>query len=277
MPEFEQLCVEHLEERINWANFVEYTNEAINFRSNALLGKCQELFSQYTSKVLSRSSFTALSQPALSALLDVDEADVLEIKIFEHVKEWMVKQCSDNNLPPTGENMRLFLGSAIYKIRFPTMTVQDFANGVTTIPGFLTDSEKTQIFEKITVFNKIVECPFPDKPRYNGNIDQHSLVAISDLLNNPSVLAQNVELIDRNVDHAYHPTGPLRILTQCCADLSNSQYFRKTNHVNEVNAMIKESLSDTFHKWVVAKETGDYRQFIDKSRQLRIKLDHVSK
>ena len=65
-----------------------------------------------------------------------------------------------------GFNMRMMIGDALYKIHFPTMTGQDFANSVTTIKGLLTESEIAQVFQKIMVLdNADVECPFPSTYR----------------------------------------------------------------------------------------------------------------
>ena len=78
----------------------------------------------------------------------------------------MTKRCIEAGITNNGANMRKVIGDALYKIRFPTMTTQDFANAVSTIDGFLTDSEIKQVFQTITVFDdEGIECPFSNKFR----------------------------------------------------------------------------------------------------------------
>ena len=112
--------------------------------------RMEPIFSKQTNQVMTSDSFMELSQPALSAFLDFDSTNVLEIALFRFLKWWMTVRCIRAGITNNGANMRKAIGDALYKIRFPTMTTQDFANTVSTIDGFLTDSEIKQVFPGIS-------------------------------------------------------------------------------------------------------------------------------
>ena len=200
------------------------------------------MFSASTSSVLEHESFFSLKQHTLSTLLDVDSIDIVEATLFFYIKKWMKKECLNQGLDETGENMRNVLGDALYKIRFPTMNGQDFANCVATIDGFLSESETAQIFRKIMVLdNENIVCPFSakfrcHKPSVNmfQSIEQYcSREGSGSVLRNVAKMNQN-QVFD---------TNSLRLVMQCCADLQNSHnfgYYAYANNKAEAAEALKK-------------------------------------
>lgn len=43
--------------------------------------------------------------------------------------KWAVAECERRQLKDTMENLRLVLGDALFLVRIPTMTLEEFANG----------------------------------------------------------------------------------------------------------------------------------------------------
>lgn len=66
-------------------------------------------------------------------------------------------------MPVTGENQRAALGGALSLVRFPLMTVEEFASGAAQ-SGILTDRETVQLFLYFTV-NPKPSIGFLDVPR----------------------------------------------------------------------------------------------------------------
>ena len=163
-------CVDLINSLMTVENVCLYMEEAISFKSKILQHRCRNFFSRQTDKVIKHESFERLSQRSMAAFLSVDHINVVEIALFRSVRKWMAKQCAENRIIINGENMRKVAGNVLYKIRFPTMTIHDFGNFVTTIKGLLTDTEMAQIFQKLCVHSDAdIECAFPDKPRYKLN------------------------------------------------------------------------------------------------------------
>ena len=116
MNKLEESCEAHIIESIGTENVCSFMEDAIKFKSQAIQKKCLDIFSKETAKVFEGNSFKKLSQSALSAFLDVDSTNVLEIALFRRVKQWMVQKCKDASISVDGVNMRSVIGEALYKI-----------------------------------------------------------------------------------------------------------------------------------------------------------------
>ena len=168
MDHLEYHCSKHLSRILGTKNVCHFTNEAINFDAANLLNACQQHFSLETLDIILQPSFLELSQPALSAILDVEIANVDECRLFKSVFLWMKNNCAKLRLNESGQNLRRVAGETFYKIRFPVMTVSEFSK-ISVVKGLFTDKEMSQIFQKISMpRSRAVECPFShikrDKP-----------------------------------------------------------------------------------------------------------------
>lgn len=76
---------------------------------------------------------------------------------FQVIK-WAQKQCEKQSLEVNDNNMRLVVGPLLYLIRFPRMTLEEFAS-VCQFSNLLTDKEKVDIFIHFTSSVK-PEIPF---------------------------------------------------------------------------------------------------------------------
>jgi hypothetical protein len=282
----ENICANHICRKVQPENVCAYMEEAINFESSVLREKCLEIFSERTFDVFffNQKEFCRMSQCALSAFLDVERTNILEMELFCCVKKWMEAKCEDEGLPVNGTNMRKVIGDALYKIRFPTMTVRDFANGVVKIKGLLTHTEISLIFQKIAVFDSSdVECPFPSKYRcqisyyYTGHADMKEL--------------SEAEIIRKYGDHKKYsfrsllnlvkdlPNGCAMIqssfgtLLQCCADLANSSTWSWLT--NAENKRTREEACDQFHAWKETMETKNVSEIMTQFMELRQSVDKL--
>ena len=69
-------------------------------------------------------------------------------KLFTAICRWAEAECSRRSLPPSPENKRAVLGAAMQLIRFPLMTVEEFAVGG---ESFQESESKIIIFSKFLV------------------------------------------------------------------------------------------------------------------------------
>ena len=76
---------------------------------------------------------------------------------------WTEAQCNRKRLQPTPENQRAVLDRALHLIRFPLMTVEEFANGPAQ-SQILSDREIVELFLYFTV-NPKPRVRFNDTPR----------------------------------------------------------------------------------------------------------------
>lgn len=65
----------------------------------------------------------------LCAVLERDTLSIRENRLFGAVVRWAEAECYRQQFPPTAENKQKVLGKALQLIRFPLMTVEEFAAG----------------------------------------------------------------------------------------------------------------------------------------------------
>lgn len=65
----------------------------------------------------------------LCAVLQRDTLSIRENRLFGAVVRWAEAECYRQQLPPTSMNKHKVLGKALPLIRFPLMTVEEFAAG----------------------------------------------------------------------------------------------------------------------------------------------------
>ena len=200
----------------------------------------------------------------------------------------MKARCQEQGIPIIGENMRMVIGDGIFKIRFPTMTVQDFGNSVSVIDGFLTENEIKQTFQKIVVFNnKDIECPFKSDYRCQNNQAYLPSNDLKALLQSEALyevngsqpykaqsLANRIKCLESGGD-MYPPS--FRLLLQCCVDMANSCYF--INKANPANVSSRENLSDLFETWeaAVLDNPKNACDFMTKFLELRSQLGDLTR
>lgn len=76
----------------------------------------------------------------LCAVLQRDTLSIRENRLFGAVVRWAEAECYRQQLPPTSENKQKVLGKALPLIRFPLMTVEEFAAGMWIFSTMLTCS-----------------------------------------------------------------------------------------------------------------------------------------
>lgn len=74
-------------------------------------------------------SFVFVCIDTLCAVLQRDTLSIRENRLFGAVVRWAEAECYRQQLPATSENKQKVLGKALPLIRFPLMTVEEFAAG----------------------------------------------------------------------------------------------------------------------------------------------------
>lgn len=80
-----------------------------------------------------RCVFSVLCVDTLCAVLQRDTLSIRENRLFGAVVRWAEAECYRQQLPPTSENKQKVLGKALPLIRFPLMTVEEFAAGMSLL------------------------------------------------------------------------------------------------------------------------------------------------
>lgn len=107
--------------------------------------------------------FVDIDMATLESVLARETLNCKEMNLLEAALNWATAECGRRDVEATPRNKRDVLGSALYLLRIPTMSLEEFANGAAQV-GILTDQETIDIFLHFTALNK-PSLQYPIKPR----------------------------------------------------------------------------------------------------------------
>lgn len=163
VPALEKACVEFLKRNLSSDNAFMLLTQARLFDEPQLAAMCLESIDKSTSEALNADGFTDIDHETLCVVLERDTLGIRECKLCAAVFRWAEAECARRNLQPTPENQRHVLGRALRLIRFPLMSIEEFAMGPAQ-SGILEDREVVQLFLYFTVSPK-PSIQFQDVPR----------------------------------------------------------------------------------------------------------------
>lgn len=163
VPALEKQCVEFLKRNLSSDNAFMLLTQARLFDEPQLAALCLETIDKNTHEALQADGFTDIDLETLCCVLERDTLGIREFKLFASVCRWAESECTRKTLPPTPENQRSVLGRALRLIRFPLMSVEEFAQGAAQ-SGLLEDKEVVKLFLYFTV-NPKPQIAFLDVPR----------------------------------------------------------------------------------------------------------------
>ncbi|XP_066503564.1 BTB/POZ domain-containing protein 2a [Hoplias malabaricus] len=163
VPALEAHCVEFLKKNLRADNAFMLLTQARLFDEPQLASLCLENIDKNTADALAAEGFTDIDLDTLVAVLERDTLGVREVRLFGAAVRWAEAETQRQQLQPTPENKRRVLGKALGLIRFPLMTIEEFAAGPAQ-SGILTDREVVSLFLHFTV-NPKPHVEFIDRPR----------------------------------------------------------------------------------------------------------------
>ncbi|KAM9458916.1 BTB/POZ domain-containing protein 2-like isoform 1-T1 [Salvelinus alpinus] len=163
VPALEAHCVEFLKKNLRADNAFMLLTQARLFDEPQLASLCLENIDKNTGDALAAEGFTDIDLDTLVAVLERDTLGVREVRLFVAAVRWAEAEAHRQQLQPTPENKRRVLGKALALIRFPLMTIEEFAAGPAQ-SSILTDREVVSLFLHFTV-NPKPRVEFIDRPR----------------------------------------------------------------------------------------------------------------
>ncbi|MFH4983342.1 hypothetical protein AB6A40_010051 [Gnathostoma spinigerum] len=156
-------CICFLEENLDSANVCQILSQSRLFENEDLVSRCWEIIDINAEKVLRSEGFRNIDFNLFESIIMRDSLIVKERILYEAAVEWAESECARQGKPIVSKNIRDALGDALYFIRFPAMTINEFANGPAR-SGLLTCLETNNIFLYFTAEEK-PQLPFPTMPR----------------------------------------------------------------------------------------------------------------
>ncbi|XP_078675068.1 BTB/POZ domain-containing protein 6-B-like [Branchiostoma floridae x Branchiostoma belcheri] len=165
VPHLAKACVTFLETSLSARNACVLLSQSRLFEEPELMQRCWQVIDAQAELALNSEGFTEIDYETLETVLGRESLNAKEIVIFDAAARWAETECRRQNLQPNANNKRRVLGRALYLIRVPAMSLEEYANGAAQ-SGILTLQETADIFLYYTARNKPV-LDFPLVPR-NG-------------------------------------------------------------------------------------------------------------
>ncbi|XP_048471798.1 BTB/POZ domain-containing protein 1 isoform X2 [Rhincodon typus] len=163
VPALEAHCVEFLTKHLRADNAFMLLTQARLFDEPQLASLCLDTIDKNTVDAISAEGFTDIDLDTLCAVLERDTLSIQEIRLFSGVVRWAEAECQRQQLPVTPGSKQKVLGKAITLIRFPLMSIEEFAAGPAQ-SGILSDREIVNLFLHFTL-NPKPRVEYIDRPR----------------------------------------------------------------------------------------------------------------
>ena len=171
MPALERSCVEFLKCNLSSDDAFMLLTQARLFDEHQLAALCMETIDRSPAEAMVADGFTDVSIDTLCTVLKRDTLAIQEGTLFSAVCRWAEAACFRQGMSPTVENRKSVLQGALHLIRFPLMTLDEFAVGAAQ-SGLLEDREVVELFLHFTL-NPKPSVRFPDIPRCSLTGKEH--------------------------------------------------------------------------------------------------------
>lgn len=149
VPHLCRACVNFLETSLTAKNACLLLSQSRLFEEPELMQRCWEVLDAQAEMAIKSEGFVDIDIKTFETILARETLNCKEINLFEAALTWAHNACVKSDIEPTPQNKRQILGKALFLIRIPTMTLEQYANSVAQL-GILTQQETIDIFLHFT-------------------------------------------------------------------------------------------------------------------------------
>jgi len=159
VPHLARECVRYLETSLKASNACLLLSQSRLFEEPELMQRCWDVIDAQAEIALKSEGFTDIDYPTLLTIMQRETLNCGELTVFSAACEWAKAECLRRDEQPTPVMMRNVLGQAMQCIRFPAMSVEEFADYAVK-SDMLDLQEITDIFLNFTAKQKpILQYP----------------------------------------------------------------------------------------------------------------------
>ncbi|XP_061699239.1 BTB/POZ domain-containing protein 6-B-like [Syngnathoides biaculeatus] len=153
VPALARACVNFLETSLEAKNACVLLSQSRLFEEPELTQRCWEVIDAQAELALRSEGFCEIDARTLEIILRRETLNAKEAAVFEAVTSWAAAECRRRGLGPAARNRRQVLGKALFLVRIPAMTLEEFADGAAQ-SDILTLEETRDMFLWYTAANK---------------------------------------------------------------------------------------------------------------------------
>ncbi|KAK2587209.1 hypothetical protein KPH14_002952 [Odynerus spinipes] len=131
------------------------------FEAPVLMEKCLQIICTKTNEILEEPSWEEVELGTVITVLEQNDLEInSELDLFTAVERWAKAECARKSLDPTdGKSLKSVIGNALSKIRFLTLTPQEFAKSPGVSPLLAQDEAFAILMNILCTENK---APLPE-------------------------------------------------------------------------------------------------------------------
>uniref|UniRef100_A0A8C5HLY2 BTB/POZ domain-containing protein 6-B-like n=1 Tax=Gouania willdenowi TaxID=441366 RepID=A0A8C5HLY2_GOUWI len=153
VPALAKACVTFLETSLEAKNACVLLSQSRLFEEPELTQRCWEVIDAQAELALLSEGFCEIDLQTLDIILRRETLNTKEAVVFEAVMNWASAECKRQSLSPSTHNKRDVLGKALFLLRIPSMSLEEFANGAAQ-SDILTLEETHSVFLWYTAAKK---------------------------------------------------------------------------------------------------------------------------
>ena len=170
VPSLTDKCVEYLKEKLDPSNVFIILPFAQKYEDKTLVDRCWNVIDEQTGAAVNSDGFEMIEKSLLEGVITRDNLMIEEVVLFQAVIRWATKQCEKQGLVADGKVKRRIIGErAIKAIRFPLMTMEEFAS-VVIDTNLLTTEETNGLFKFFAIPRHNAPLEFPKNERRRPRI-----------------------------------------------------------------------------------------------------------
>jgi len=163
VPHLASQAVKYLETSLTARNACLLLSQSRLFEETELMQRCWDVIDAQAEIALKSEGFVDIDLHTLESILSRETLNCSEVTVFSAAFDWAKAEAIRRGDSTTPESIRAILGPALFRVRYPAMSVQEFADTAAQ-SGLLTLQETTDIFLHFTAKQKPnLQCP--TKPR----------------------------------------------------------------------------------------------------------------
>ena len=165
VPSLTNKCTEYLKEKLDPSNVFSILPSSLKYEEKALEDRCWKVIENQTEASVKSEGFETIERSLLEEIVARDSLTIKEVALFKAVDGWATKQCEKQGLVADGKVKRRIIGErAIKAIRFPLMTIEEFAS-VVIDTNLLTTEETNGLFKFFAIPRHSAPVEFPKNER----------------------------------------------------------------------------------------------------------------
>ena len=165
VPSLTDKCMEYLKEKLDPSNVFIILPFAEKYEDKTLVDRCWNVIDEQTEAAVNSDGFEMIEKSLLEGVIARDNLMIEEVALFQAVVRWATMQCEKQGLVADGKVKRRIIGEkAVKAIRFPLMTMEEFAS-VVIDTNLLTSEETNGLFKFFAIPRDSAPVEFPKNER----------------------------------------------------------------------------------------------------------------